>query len=146
MGARPNVFHQWFGVKKGPLLHFESSAFAVTAGEDQETNPGIFGRALASWVREQLIGAGFHAGSAIAEDFGWCVPVNSPPYSLYVVCASSELANHWQIFAFVEGGLTDRILRRDRSTALVAGLYSTLRHCLKSSPVVHGLREETADQ
>ena len=131
---------------KGPMLCFVSSAFAVTPGEDQETSPGIFGRALASWVGEQLIGAGFHAGSVIAEDFGWCVPVESPPYSLYVVCASGDLANHWQIFAFAEGGLTDRILRRDRSTELVAGLNSTLRHCLKSSPVVHDLREETADQ
>jgi len=133
-------------VKKGPLLHFGSYAFAVTPGEDQETNPGIFGRALASWVSEQLIGAGFHAGSFIAEDYGWCVPVKSPSYSLFVVCASGELATHWQIFAFAEVGLTDRILRKDRSTELVDGLYSTLRHCLKSSPVVHGLREETADQ
>ena len=128
------------------MLCFVSSAFAVTPGEDQETNPGIFGRALAWWVGEQLIGAGFHAGSVIAEDFGWCVPVKSPPYSLYVVCASGEFANHWQIYAFAEGGLTDRILRKDRSTELVDGLYSTLRHCLKSSPVVRDLREEKADQ
>ncbi|MDP9011665.1 MAG: hypothetical protein M3O41_03210 [Pseudomonadota bacterium] len=128
------------------MLRFESSAFAVTPGEDQETNPGIFGRALASWVSEQLIGAGLHVGSVIAEDFGWCVPVKSPPYSLYVVCASGELANHWQVFAVAEGGLTDRILRKDRSTELVAGLHSTLRHCLESSAVVHDLREQAADQ
>jgi hypothetical protein len=133
-------------VKKVPMLRFVSSAFTVTPGEDQETNPGIFGRALASWVSEQLTEAGFHPGGVIAEDFGWCVPVKSPPYSLYVVCASGELANHWQIFAFSEGALADRILRRDQSTELVAGLHSTLRHCLKSSPVVYDLREEMADQ
>jgi hypothetical protein len=83
------------------MLRFVSSAFTVTPGQDQETNPGIFGRALASWVSEQLIGAGFHPGGVIAEDFGWCVPVKSPPYPLYVVCASGELANHWQIFASI---------------------------------------------
>lgn len=142
----PNVFRRWFVVKKGPPLRFESSAFAVTPGEDQETNPGIFGRAFASWVSEQLIGEGFNAGSVIAEDFGWCVSVKSPPYSLYVVCASGELTDDWQIFAFAEGGLTDRILRKDRSTELVADLHSTLWHCLKSSPVVHDLREEAANQ
>jgi hypothetical protein len=72
--------------------------------------------------------------------------VKSPPYSLYVVCTSGELASHWQIFAFAEGGLTDRILQRDRGEELVSGLYTTLRHCLGSSPAVHGLREEEADQ
>jgi hypothetical protein len=66
--CRLMFFCRWFVVKEGPLLRFESSAFAVTPGEDQETNPGIFGRALASWVSEQLIGEGFNAGSVIAED------------------------------------------------------------------------------
>jgi hypothetical protein len=72
------------------------------------------------------------------------VPVKSPPYSLYVACANSESAGRWQVFAFVEGGLTDRILRKDQSVALVAGLYATLRRCLESSPVIHGVSEEPA--
>jgi hypothetical protein len=35
-------------------------------------------------------------------------------------------------------------LRKDRSAELVADLYTTLRHCLESSPVVHSLGEEPA--
>lgn len=133
-------------MNRGPLLSFESSAFPVTPGEDEETNPGIYGRELASWISEQLRAVGLHAGSIIPEDFGWCVPVRSPPYSLYVVCASGELADQWQVFVFSEGGLVDRFLRKDRSAELVADLYTTLRHCLESSPVVHGLGEEPAAQ
>jgi len=133
-------------VKRAPLLSFESSAFPVTPGEDEGTNPGIYGRELASWISEQLIRAGFNAGSLIAEDFGWCVPVKSPPYSLYVVCASGPLAAQWQIFVFSEGGLVDRFLRKDRSAELVVDLHTTLRHCLESSPVVYGLGEEPAAQ
>jgi hypothetical protein len=133
-------------VKRGPLLSFESSAFPVTPGEDEGTNPGIYGRELASWISEQLRAVGRHAGSVIPEDFGWCVPVSSPPYSLYVVCASGELAGHWQIFVFSEGGLVDRFLRKDRSAELVADLYTALRHCLESSPVVYGLGEEPTAQ
>jgi hypothetical protein len=34
-------------MKQTPLLAFESSAFAVIPGEDHETNPGIYGKALA---------------------------------------------------------------------------------------------------
>ncbi len=146
MGVQPNVFHRWFVVKKDPMLRCSSDAFEVTPREDHETNPGIFGRALATWVSEQLMRAGFNAGGVIAEDFGWCVQVKSPPYSLYVVCAGGALAGQWQIFVFSESGLVERFLRKDRSADLVADLYTTLRHCLESSPVVYGLGEEPAAQ
>jgi hypothetical protein len=130
---------------QSPLLKFESSAFAVIPGEDEETNPGIYGKTLASWLGEQLRLAGVAAEDAIAEDFGWCVPVKSPPYSLYVACANDGAADHWQIFTFVEGGLLDRILRKDKRAELLAPLCATVRRCLESSSVVHGLREETLD-
>jgi hypothetical protein len=129
-------------MKQSSLLRFASPAFAVIPGEDEETNPGIYGKALAGWLREQLNLAGVAAGSVIAEDFGWCVPVKSPPYSLYVSCANDEAADHWQIYIFVEGGLVDRILRKDKSAKLLAQLYATVRRCLESSAAVHALREE----
>jgi hypothetical protein len=81
-------------MKQSPLLKFESSAFTVIPGEDEETNPGIYGKTLAGWLGEQLRLAGVAAENVIAEDFGWCVPVKSPPYSLYVVCTNDEAAGH----------------------------------------------------
>jgi hypothetical protein len=68
-------------MKQSPLLEFESSAFAVLPNEDNETNPGIYGKALAQWLANQLRAAGVPAGEVIAEDFGWCVPVESSPLS-----------------------------------------------------------------
>jgi hypothetical protein len=132
-------------MKQSPLLKFESSAFAVIPGEDEETNSGIHGKTLAKWLGEQLRLAGVPAETEIAEDFGWCVPVKAPPYSLYVACANDETVDRWQVFTFVEGGLMDRILKKDRSAELLAPLYATVRCCLESSSVVHRLREESSD-
>jgi hypothetical protein len=67
-------------MKQSPLPEFESSAFAVLPNEDNETNPGIYGKALAQWLANQLRAAGVPAGEVIAEDFGWCVPVESSPF------------------------------------------------------------------
>lgn len=107
---------------QSPLLEFESSAFPVTAGEDEETNPGIYGKALAQWLAEQLREAGFQAGDIISEDFGWCVPVASAPHSLYVVCASTgDAPDRWYVFAFAEGGLMARLLGKDRRAESVFG-------------------------
>jgi hypothetical protein len=87
-------------MRQTPLLEFESSAFPVIPGEDEEINPGIYGKALAQWLAEQLRAAGYSPGEVIAEDFGWCVPVKSEPHSLYVACASTEeRPNHWRVFA-----------------------------------------------
>ncbi len=101
-------------VKQTPLLLFESFAFKVIPGEDEETNPGIYGKALAQWLAGQLRAAGFRPGEVIAEDYGWCVPIESKPHWLFVVCANGEGPNQWQLFAFAEGGLIARLLGNDK--------------------------------
>jgi hypothetical protein len=127
------------------LLEFESSAFAVIPGEDESTNPGIYGKALAEWLANELRAAGVPAGAIIAEDFGWCVPVATTPHQLYVACASTEEApNQWRVFAFAEEGLVARLLGKDKSAESLASLFTAVRRCLELHPNVRGLREEPA--
>ncbi len=131
-------------MKQSPLLEFESSSFAVIPGEDERTNPGIHGKALAQWLAGALRAVGFPARDVIAEDFGWCVPIESKPHALYVACASAEEPDHWRVFAFAEGGLVARLLGRDRSAESLASLYAAVRRAIESAPGVRGLREEPA--
>lgn len=122
---------------------FESAAFAVTPGEDEQTNPGIYGKSLALWLAEQLRSAGFSTGAIIAEDFGWCIPVDSKPHSLYVACAGTgEKQDQWRVFAFAEGGIFARLRGRDSSAESLATLFAALRRCVESAPNIRALREE----
>ncbi len=131
-------------MRQSPLLEFESSAFPVAPGEDAETNPGIYGRALAQWLAEQLRAAGVPAGEVIAEDFGWCVPVESKPHALYVGCASTgEKPDQWRVFAFADGGVMVRLLGKDKSAESLAVLFAAVRQCLETAAAIRGLREET---
>ena len=132
-------------MKQSPLLTFESSAFAVAPGEDEQTNPGVLGKALAQWLAEQLRDAGFSTGEVIAEDFGWCVPVESKPHALYVACASGgEDPSQWQVFAFAEGGVVARLLGNGKSAESLATLYVAVRRCVESAKEIRALREEAA--
>jgi hypothetical protein len=132
-------------MKQSALLEFESSAFSVEPGEDAHTNPGAFGKALASWVAEQLRLRGRRAGQLIAEDFGWCVPVESEPHALYVACASAGEGSHrWRVFAFAEGGLVSWLFGKDARAQSVGSLFETLKQILESASHVKGLREEEA--
>jgi hypothetical protein len=130
-------------MKQSPLLVFESAAFAVIPGEDEQTNPGIVGKSLALWLAEQLRLAGFSAGEIIAEDFGWCIPVDANSHSLYVACAGTrEKQDQWRVFAFAEGGMIARLRGKDRSAESLATLFAAVRRCIESAPSIRGLREE----
>lgn len=133
-------------MKQSPLLEFESSVFAAFSGEDEETNQGIYGKALAEWLARELRAADVPAGDVIAEDFGWCVPVDAGPHSLYVACASADTPDRWQVFVFAEGGVMARLLGRDTSAESVASLFAAVRRCLESEPGVRGLREALQGQ
>jgi hypothetical protein len=130
-------------MKQSPLLVFESGAFPVVRGEDEQTNPGIYGKSLAIWLAEQLRSAGLPAGDVFAEDFGWCIRVDSSPHGLYLACAGTgEGPDEWRVFAFAEGGLLARLRGKDRSTESVATLFAAVRRVLESAPDIRGLREE----
>jgi len=128
---------------QGPILTFESSAFPVAKGEDEETNPGIFGRSLAEWLTRKLVERGVKTSGVIAEDFGWCVGIASEPHKLYVACSSAEgQETSWQLYAFAETGLFSRLLGKDKSAAALSDLHLKVRDILSNEASITGLREE----
>src|SRR5947209_17551199 len=102
-------------MRQSPLLKFESTAFSVAPGEDDATNPGIFGKALAQWLSQQLHSQGSTPGEIIPEDFGWCVPLQSNSHKLYFACSSAEAQGRWQLFVFADAGLMSRLFGTDKS-------------------------------
>ncbi|WP_374585531.1 hypothetical protein [Pseudoduganella sp.] len=124
-----------------PILMFQSTRFEIVQGEDQLTNPGIFGRHLAEWMAKELPRQGYQAlGDVIPEDFAWCVPVAAEDCELYVACANAE--EGWQIYVFADCGLMARLAGRDPRSGAVAGLYAAVRAILEEAPGITGLHTE----
>jgi hypothetical protein len=114
---------------------FTSSHFIVEAGEDQETNPGIYGKALASWMAEKLKARGVPVESMVAEDFGRCVMVQRKPFMLWVACASLDGSKtRWQMFIALEQGLVGRLLRRADATPDLQRLREHYRALVQEVP------------
>ena len=125
-----------------PQLLFRSALFRPEPGEDEATNPGIFGRSLAVWVGRELV-PGFAPADVIPEDFGWLVPVPDPDHSLYVACASTdETAREWRVMVFAERGMRSRLLRRGKHAESVATLFERLQDRLTREAGIDGVHRE----
>lgn len=93
-------------MEKSPAVSFTSSQFPVEPNEDADTNPGIYGRALACWLAEQLTARGVATKEVVAEDWGLCVVTQTWPVRVNIAVANVEgSSTRWQMFAFVERGL-----------------------------------------
>ena len=129
-------------MNQSPMLCFTSLAFVVEPGEDDATNPGIFGKTLAHWLAAQLREHGIPAGDVIPEDFGWCLGVGAKSERLYVACSSADGERaRWRVFAFRDRGPLAGLFGRGAMTEPVTSLFATVKEILEASPQVQDLHE-----
>jgi hypothetical protein len=126
---------------------FRSSLFEIEPGEDDEINPGIYGRQLAGWLRDKLEAGGFHVDAVINEDWGRCLMCQRSPFALWVGVGSVEDearvdgmiptkdAVVWHCFAVTEGGLRMRMFgKKNEIETSRAKLDSALASILRAEP------------
>jgi len=124
-------------------IHAHSSRFAIEPGEDGETNPGIYGRALAQWLATQLPTFGWRVKGCIAEDFGRLVEVEDPKFRLFVACASGhDGADSWQAFTFAEGGGILGAFAKSEKQRLADRLLSDVECALRNDSSTLNIRLE----
>jgi hypothetical protein len=103
----------------GQQIWIESTEFQPVPGEDEETNPGVFGKAFATWLAQRMRETGEPVVEVIAEDWGWCVIVQYRPYLLFIACRCgvgdhpfNPKIEEWAASAVAEPGLLQRLFRR----------------------------------
>ena len=123
------------------MLSFESTAFTVAEGEDAETNPGIFGKALAEWLSVRLNESGVKANPPFAEDWGWCVELANQKHRTGLACASEDDSKtEWRVYAFLEPGLFGGLRGKDASVSAVNDLIGKVRDILSNERSVTNMR------
>jgi hypothetical protein len=83
--------------REARVFRFRSAMFSIDPREDEETNPFLYGRALANWLRGKLAALGYTPEDVIAEDYGWIVILNSGAGMLWVGCVN----DHHHLYAEV---------------------------------------------
>ncbi|HOX46976.1 MAG TPA: hypothetical protein PK668_25490 [Myxococcota bacterium] len=120
---------------------FETDFFKPESREDEETSPGRYGRSLAHWLKDQLVGRGVSVVGIVPEDFGWVVMVSRKPFLLWLGCGNTEgSTTEWSIFPKAELSLTQRLFSRPDTSAAVRELWA---HVQLLVPAIPGLRSVT---
>jgi hypothetical protein len=79
---------------------FQSSFFKPIPGEDKETSPGRYGRALANWLLQKLKEREFPVEDAIPEDCWWSITLRYPSFKIYLCCGNTRKeGSEWMVWS-----------------------------------------------
>ena len=115
-------------------LCFTSSIFQPLPGEEEKTNPGVYGQALAGWIREKLNSNGHKiTEEPIPEDWGWVIMIQRKPFKFWVGCGNEVgNSNQWGLFVEAELGLFQKLLKREDPSHSVSALEQELEKIIKA--------------
>ncbi len=71
-------------------VEFRSDKFPAYDSEDEEINPGRYGKRVAEFLAAGLPSHGFEPEAFIAEDWGWVVPIKNDDFKLSIGCGNYE--------------------------------------------------------
>ena len=126
-----------------PQVTFQTDFFKPIAGEDEESNPGRYGKALAQWLEEKLSERGVAIEGVIAEDFGWVVIVSRKPFKLWLGCGNTDgSTTEWSVFPVAEPSTIQRLFKSANPAPEIEKLRGLLVELVPTIPGVSNVTWE----
>lgn len=116
-------------------VEFRSSKFPPYDGEEDEINPGLWGKRLAEYLVEKLAAKGIETAEIIAEDWGWYVPVRNDEFRLAICCGHQD-GDDDEFLCFTDPAtpVVKKLFRKIDATPQLTRLTDALREILASDP------------
>jgi hypothetical protein len=89
-------------------IHIRSAKFPILPGEkDELVNEGMYGKALAQYLKEKLKARGYDAPFFCCEDWGWWVELKNAPF-VFGVCIYCDSETNGLLNLFCTEGAMPR--------------------------------------
>jgi len=72
------------------IVEFRSDKFPPYEREEQEINPGRYGKRAAEFLSAGLRSQGFEPTPFVAEDWGWVLPIQNNEFELWIGCGNYD--------------------------------------------------------
>jgi hypothetical protein len=119
---------------------FRSSKFPPYEGEEEEINPGIWGKRLAEYFVEKLKGTGVEAEEIIGEDWGWYIPIKNEGFRLAICCGHQD-GDEDEFLCFTDPAtpIVKKLFRKTDATEQLSCLVAVMTKILASDPEIRNV-------
>lgn len=125
-------------------VEFRSDQFPPCEGEEEQTNPGLYGKRLADFLVANLPANGFQPKPPIPEDWGWLIPIENEGFTLSIGCGRyDDHADGFLCFIEPHEETIFRWFRRVDATGPVGALQRALDQILSSHAGITDVRWST---
>lgn len=122
-------------------VEFRSNDFAPYENEDEQINPGVYGKRLADFLAEGLAAHGYKVRCVGAEDWGWMVELENTAFPLWIGCANyEEFENGFLCFIEPSKPFIRKWFKKIETSYAVEPLASAIESVLSGSGKVSQLR------
>jgi len=118
-------------------VEFRSSKFPPYEGEEEQINPGLWGRRLTEYLAAKLGEKGIATGEMAIEDWGCYLPIRDAGLSLALCCGHQD-GDDDQFLVFTDPSTPSyrRWFRKIDATPQFTRLLGALREILESDPEI----------
>lgn len=122
-------------------LEFRSDAFPAYPGEEEEINPGRYGKRLAEYLEQELRGKGLRTTGIYAEDWGWGIGLKHDAFPLWIGCGNYEEYDDG-FLCFIEPSkpYVRKLFARIPTTDVVERVAAVLDMIVRDSGKAHDMR------
>lgn len=118
-------------------VEFRSSKFPPYEGEEEQINPGLWGKRLAEYLVQHLAARGIETGEMVAEDWGWYVPVRNEGFRL-ALCCGHQNGDDDEFLCFTDPStpIVKKFFKKIDATPQLTRLTEALQQVLASDPEI----------
>lgn len=123
-------------------VEFVSDAFPSYPNEDEEINPGIWGKRLAEYLCHELPAHGVIPGEPYAEDWGWEIPVENTRFRMFIGCSNQVEPDGNRFLCLIDPStpyVRKGLFGKTDTTADIRRLADALDSVLTSHPEIREL-------
>ncbi len=116
-------------------VEFRSSKFPPYEGEEDQINPGLWGKRLAEYLVQKLAERGIETEEMVAEDWGWYVPLRNEGIRL-ALCCGHQNGDDDEFLCFTEPStpLVKKFFKKIDATPQLTRLTGALQEILDADP------------
>lgn len=114
---------------------FRSGKFPPYEGEQDEINPGCWGKRLAEYLVEKLAGTPVRTEDPIVEDWGLYIPIRSDRFRL-AICCGHQQGDDDEFMCFTDPStpIVRKLFKKIDATEELGRVVTELERILSSDP------------